>query len=102
MELFGNFLLQTKEQEELKSFNTNYRLVSGNTDLEELYIQFLDILATKASEFQERDSGWALMKRLHLEIGDRRQESCFERTKHGQKMLYVVDLGCSSRNPTNK
>ncbi|XP_060530461.1 uncharacterized protein LOC132704468 [Cylas formicarius] len=69
MELFGNFLLQTKEQEEVKSFNTKYRLVSGNTDLEELYVQFVDILATKASEFQERDSGWALQELLHLEIG---------------------------------
>ncbi|XP_060527092.1 uncharacterized protein LOC132702478 isoform X2 [Cylas formicarius] len=69
MELFGNFLLQTKEQEEVKSFNTKYRLVSGNTDLEELYVQFVDILATKASEFQERDSGWALEELLHLEIG---------------------------------
>ncbi|XP_060520636.1 early growth response protein 1-like isoform X2 [Cylas formicarius] len=67
MELFGNFLLQTKEQEEVKSFNTKYRLVSGNTDLEELYVQFVDILATKASEFQERDSGWALEELLHLE-----------------------------------
>ncbi|XP_060523798.1 uncharacterized protein LOC132700466 [Cylas formicarius] len=88
MELFGNFLLQTREQVEVNSFNTKYRVVSGNSNLDKLYVQFREILAVKAFEFQKRDSGmvhkdvyyfetifflfslrWALQNLLHLDTG---------------------------------
>ena len=57
IELFGRFLLQTKEVAEIKSFNTKFRLVSGGTDLEELYCQWVDIIIKKATQFAESDSG---------------------------------------------
>lgn len=57
VDLFGRFLLQAKEVEEVKSFNTKFRLVSDGADLEELFQQFTTILEKKCSEFQERDSG---------------------------------------------
>ena len=57
MELFGRFLLRTKEQLEIKSFNTKHALVSEDTDLEELFNQFREILDKKATEFEEKESG---------------------------------------------
>ncbi|CAG9769955.1 unnamed protein product [Ceutorhynchus assimilis] len=68
MELFGRFLLQTKEIEEVKSFNTKFTLVNEGADLEELFQQFSNILAKKCVEFQEKESGWALQQLLYLEI----------------------------------
>nr|WP_253308881.1 hypothetical protein [Rickettsia endosymbiont of Ceutorhynchus assimilis] len=57
VELFGRFLLQAKEQEEVKSFNVKFRLVSDGADLEELFQQFSVILDKKSTEFQEKESG---------------------------------------------
>ena len=57
MELFGRFLLQSNEEMEIKSFNSRFQMVSGDTDLEELFVQFRDILDKKASEFEEKESG---------------------------------------------
>lgn len=57
MELFGRFLLQAKETDEVKSFNTKHNLVSDGTDLEELFEQLAAILDRKVSEFEEKESG---------------------------------------------
>ena len=57
MELFGRFLLQSNEEMEIKSFNSRFQMVSGDTDLEELFAQFRDILDKKATEFAEKESG---------------------------------------------
>ncbi|KAJ8929999.1 hypothetical protein NQ314_017254 [Rhamnusium bicolor] len=59
-ELFGWYMISTKEEEEgkdevrqeIKSFNSEYQTVSISTDLEELYTNFCDILKTKSEEFQ--------------------------------------------------
>ncbi|KAJ8940075.1 hypothetical protein NQ314_010909 [Rhamnusium bicolor] len=74
--LFGWYIISTKQEEEgkdevrqeIKSFNSEYQTVSISTDLEELYTNFCDILKTKSEEFQEKDSGWALVSLLYLEI----------------------------------
>ena len=62
MELFGRFLLQANEEMEIKSFNSKFRMVSEDTDLEELFVQFRDILDKKAMEFEENKSGTYILK----------------------------------------
>ena len=57
MELFGRFLLQRKETTEIKSFNSRFRAVNDNTDLEELFDQYREILEKKATEFEQKESG---------------------------------------------
>ena len=57
MELFGRFLLQTKETTEIKSFNSRFRVVNANSDLEEMFNLYLEILEKKATEFEEKESG---------------------------------------------
>ena len=57
MELFGRFCLQTQETTEIKSFNSRFQMVSGDTGLEELFTQFREILGKKATEFEEKESG---------------------------------------------
>ena len=57
MELFGRFLLQTKEVEETKSFGSRFRGASQGTDLEELFDQFTTIIKRRFQEFNEKDSG---------------------------------------------
>ena len=57
VELFGRFVLPTKETEEVKSFIAKYRMVSAGSDLGEMIDQVGDILDAKVSEFKERDSG---------------------------------------------
>lgn len=56
-ELFGYFILEAKELEDIKSFNTANEVATFGTDLNRLYDKFTAILDEKTSEFQERDSG---------------------------------------------
>ncbi|XP_030767535.1 uncharacterized protein LOC115891247 [Sitophilus oryzae] len=68
MELFGRFLLQTKEVEETKSFGSRFRGASQGTDLEELFDQFTTIIKRRFQEFNEKDSGWTLQQLLHVDV----------------------------------
>ncbi|CAG9769728.1 unnamed protein product [Ceutorhynchus assimilis] len=68
VELFGRFLLQAKDVEEVKSFNSKFQLVGIGLDLKKLFKQFSDITDKKCSEFQEKESGWALQQLLYLNI----------------------------------
>lgn len=63
-ELFGYFILETKDLEDIKSFNTANEVVTFGTDLNQLYDQFSTILDEKASEFQERESGTSILRRF--------------------------------------
>lgn len=56
-ELFGYFVLETQDLSEVKSFNTRNEIVTGGTDVGELYDNFIGVLDEKVSEFQERESG---------------------------------------------
>lgn len=67
-ELYGLYLLAASKQHEVKSFNSQYSFVSPSTDLEQLFLEYRDILITKTSQFTERGSGWALVKLLFLEL----------------------------------
>lgn len=57
MELFGRFLNQTKELVEVKSFNTQNKILTEGSDIERIYDDFAQTMETKAQEFEERDSG---------------------------------------------
>lgn len=52
----------------VKSFNTRMRVVNQGTQLAATYDDMTSIIDKKCDEFQERDSGWALLRILHLEI----------------------------------
>lgn len=58
-ELFASYLLATKQNEdgndiqnETKSFNSKYRIVTVSSDLEDMYLEFSEILKVKSEEFQ--------------------------------------------------
>lgn len=57
-ELFGWYVIPTKEEEDgdirqdIKSFNSEYTVVTISTDLDELYTKFCDILKKKSEEFE--------------------------------------------------
>lgn len=57
VELFGYFILEAKELEDIKSFNTVNEIVSLGDDINQVYDNLTGILDGKVSEFQERDSG---------------------------------------------
>lgn len=57
LELFGMYYLDSKENHEMKSFNTRNEIVSMSSDLDHLYDDFVAKLDEKADIFQERDSG---------------------------------------------
>ncbi|XP_025829967.1 uncharacterized protein LOC112904359, partial [Agrilus planipennis] len=68
LEVFGRYVHETKHLVEIKSFNTNNKVVTRSIDLPNLLQNFFKILEAKASEFQERESGWILERVLFLEI----------------------------------
>ena len=57
VELFGRFLLQTSKAMEVKAFNIKFKTANENTDMEELYEQFVSIIDQKATEFAQKESG---------------------------------------------
>lgn len=68
IEVFGLYILPTKDVYEIKSFNTRNEIVSQSTDIKELFDKFKVIIKGKAQDFEERDSGWTLCELLHLEL----------------------------------
>lgn len=67
-ELFSTYVKADKDIFDLKSFNTENVIITVSTDLEKLYREFTKAIETKASEFQERDSGWSLQQIMFLEV----------------------------------
>lgn len=57
MELFGRFVHQVKQLREIKSFNTSNKIVTESSDINSIYDDCVNSIKTKASEFQERESG---------------------------------------------
>lgn len=77
MELFAVYVKTTCEKDDdddddemydLKSFNTKMVTILAATDLDTTYQDMSQIIITKMSEFQERDSGWSLVYISHIEI----------------------------------
>ena len=57
LECFALYYLTNRDDAEIKSFNTKNVIILSGADLYEIYEQFLNEIAAKMSEFQERDSG---------------------------------------------
>ncbi|XP_074036831.1 uncharacterized protein [Leptinotarsa decemlineata] len=68
MEVFGRYYLQTKENLEVKSFNSPNQVVDQSMDLNVIYNIFIDALTAQAMEFQHRDSGWTIEEILFMEV----------------------------------
>ncbi|CAG9836230.1 unnamed protein product [Diabrotica balteata] len=74
----GKFIKKTVDDEEtidFKYFHTPYAIIDKSTNLNEwFYEHIVDFILNKLSEFQERDSGWALSKVISLEININKYE----------------------------
>lgn len=57
VELFGQYVIEEKQLSDMKSFNTNNRIITHSTDLMNVYNDFEQEILEKALTFQERDSG---------------------------------------------
>lgn len=57
LEMFGLYILATKELTDIKSFQTGYKIVTAGNNLYDFYENGIDVLDKKESEFQQRDSG---------------------------------------------
>ncbi|CAG9773663.1 unnamed protein product [Ceutorhynchus assimilis] len=68
MVVIGQYYHPTQDVNTEKSFNTCNKIVAVGSDLNELYQSFVEAMKTQSTEFQERDSGWALRKILYLEV----------------------------------
>lgn len=56
-ELFAYFIHQTSKIIEMKSFNTQNKIINEITDISDLYDYLCAVIEKKASEFQESGSG---------------------------------------------
>lgn len=70
LELFSEYAKLTGDHEEIaiKSFNTKMATLLDAQQLEPFYDTTKDEILNKMATFQERDSGWALIGILHLEL----------------------------------
>ncbi|KAB0804991.1 hypothetical protein PPYR_01961 [Photinus pyralis] len=59
-ELFGYFILESKDRGEVKSFNTRNQVLTISSDLSEWFKDIIEKLEVDATEFEHRESGWAL------------------------------------------
>lgn len=57
LELYGIYYLLTKENVDIKSFNTKNKIITKGSNLYEIFDEWIDEIKSKMSEFQERDSG---------------------------------------------
>lgn len=56
-EVFGRYIHQAQELVDVKSFNTAYKVINEGADKDEIWTDFIDVMKTKASEFEESESG---------------------------------------------
>ena len=68
IELFGKYIKLPLDRTETKSFQTKMSALHTEHELMESFSNHLQEILTKMSEFQERDSGWALSYIRHFEI----------------------------------
>lgn len=57
LELFGYFILEVQELQDVKNFITANEVVARGTDFSQLYDNLTGVLDERVSEFQERESG---------------------------------------------
>ncbi|CAH1988790.1 unnamed protein product, partial [Acanthoscelides obtectus] len=68
MEAFGKYVLQSKDVVDIKSFNTTNKVIDMGVDLPTVYKHFTDEIISQSSEFEEKDSGWAIETILFAEV----------------------------------
>lgn len=68
LELFAEFTLPKNETCEIKSFATRNIIVHKNYDFSEMFSKCILDICQKMETFQERDSGWSLLRNLYLEV----------------------------------
>lgn len=67
--LSGEFIWPSKRTIEIKFFNTSNSVITNTTNLTDWYTENLyGKILTQLSEFQEKESGWALHKIMYLRI----------------------------------
>lgn len=59
LELFGLYFQPLGEKEETKSFNTKSVVISGHYESDNIVSTLYDVMKTKASEFEHKESGKA-------------------------------------------
>ena len=68
VELFVSYTQPKNNETAIKSFNTLYFTIFRNTDIIELYSNYIENLVTKCSEFELSESGWTIDSISHLEL----------------------------------
>ncbi|XP_023312384.1 uncharacterized protein LOC111692563 [Anoplophora glabripennis] len=68
METFANYILQTRETSDVKAFNSCNRIIDESLDISDIYKDFVDTMTSQTSEFEEKDSGWAIEEILYVEV----------------------------------
>nr|CAH7756447.1 unnamed protein product [Callosobruchus chinensis] len=65
----GVFIKPQNAETSIKHFVTKNEIIDNNTNLKEWYKKYVnDKILVKFEEFQEKDSGWALLEILHLKV----------------------------------
>lgn len=62
VELYGLYYLGSKENVEIKSFNTRNKVMTEGSNMYGVWLEYVDEICNKMSEFQERDSGKVTIK----------------------------------------
>lgn len=65
----ANFILPLSKQVELKTFTTSNSVIDKSVNLKHWYkLNIIDKLMTDVTQFEEKDSGWALFEILNLKL----------------------------------
>nr|CAI5869116.1 unnamed protein product [Callosobruchus analis] len=65
----GVFIKPQNAETSIKHFVTKSEIIDNNTNLKEWYMKYVnDKMLVKFDDFQEKDSGWALLEILHLKV----------------------------------
>ncbi|VEN36308.1 unnamed protein product, partial [Callosobruchus maculatus] len=65
----GEFIKPQTAETSLKHLTTNNQIIDYNIDLKNWYkINIIEKILKKFDDFQEKDSGWALLRILHLKV----------------------------------
>ncbi|XP_072376726.1 uncharacterized protein [Diabrotica undecimpunctata] len=67
-ELFAMFYKPENEMSDIKSMNTSNKIFTLSSHISDMYDDFAEAIMTQASEFQEKDSNWALQEILFLDV----------------------------------
>ncbi|XP_050516477.1 uncharacterized protein LOC126891343 [Diabrotica virgifera virgifera] len=67
-ELFAMFYKPDNGISDIKSMNTSNKIITLSSDISDVYDDFAEAILTQASEFQEKDSNWALQEIIFLDV----------------------------------